>query len=43
MSVYVLLHLKKIFKIPKKLFFRRYTLLIRSIRDGLNEKLGRTY
>jgi len=43
MSVYLLLYLRKIYGIPKKLFLKRYSLLIRAIRDGLNGKLGRTF
>lgn len=43
MSVYLLLYGKKIFTTPKKLFFRRYKLLLRAIKDGLNGKLGRTF
>jgi len=43
MSVYLFLYLKKIFKTPKKLFFRRYSLLLKAIKDGLNGKLGRTF
>lgn len=43
MSVYLLLYFKKIFKTPKKLFFRRYKLLLRAINDGLNNRLGRTF
>jgi len=43
MSVYLLFNLKKIFKTPKKLFFRRYKLLLRAISDGLVNHLGRTF
>lgn len=43
MSIYLLLNFKKIFKTPKKLFFRRYKLLLRAINDGLDGKLGRTF
>jgi GT2 family glycosyltransferase len=43
MIVYLLLYFKKILKTPKKLFFRRYSLLLRAINDGLSNKLGRTF
>lgn len=43
MSVYLLLYFKKIFKTPNKLFFRRCSLLVRAINDGLNNRLGKTF
>jgi GT2 family glycosyltransferase len=43
MTIYISLHFKKIFKTPKKLFFRRYSLLLRAINDGLNNRLGRIF
>lgn len=43
MSIYLLLALRRIFKTPKKLFFRRYSLMLKAIKDGLNGKLGRTF
>lgn len=43
MCIFLLLQLKNIFPIPKKLFFRRYSLMLRAVKDGINGKLGRTF
>lgn len=40
---YLILYFRKIFITPKKLFLRRYSLMLRAIKDGLNEKLGRDF
>lgn len=41
--MYLIVAFKKIFKTPKKLFVKRYKLLLRAIKDGLNNELGRTF
>ncbi len=43
MSIYLIFCIKKIFTTRPKLFFRRYKLLLRATKDGLNSKLGRTF
>ena len=40
---YSLIQFKYIFKTSPKLFFKRYKLFLKAIKDGLNEKLGKTY
>ena len=43
MTMYLLIQFKNILKIDFKLFYRRYSLLLRAIKDGLNGNLGRTF
>jgi GT2 family glycosyltransferase len=43
MCIYLLWYLSKIFNTPKKLFFKRYSLLMQAIKDGLTYKLGRIF
>lgn len=41
--IFLLVNLFKIVQTPKKLFIKRYILLIRAVKDGLNENLGRIF
>ena len=38
-----LLHFKNIFKTPLALFIRRYKLYLKAVKDGLNNRLGKTF
>ena len=41
--MFCLLQLKYIFKVSRNLFFERYKLFLRAIKDGLDERLGKTF
>lgn len=43
MCVVLLLYLKKLRKTPKKIFIKRYKLVLRAINDGLNNRLGKIF
>jgi len=40
--IFLLIHFKHLFKVPdKKVFFRRYIILLKAIKNGLNGNLGK--
>lgn len=41
--IYLLLYSKKIFTTPYPLFIKRYSLLLKAIKDGLSGKLGKSF
>lgn len=43
LSILLIITFKKVFKTPKKLFLKRYKLLLRAIKDGLDNNLGRIF
>jgi len=43
MVIILLFNFAKILTTPNKLFFKRYSLFIRAIKDGLNDRLGKIF